>query len=269
VKKRASYQTIDGYDVITVIGEAASDPAATMEAVRLRIEALPETAQMKAITLKILAQQDVMREENAKAVAKRQANPASDVSAEEARHNQAKANVEVFEAELRPIAAAIEEARLSLYEECAVYFPAGTGEKLLSEAEEADLVPKHAALAEHEALTLSGEIIPDNRGEKYHLKTGGKWARGKVKHIGEELPEGAVLPADLAEAQRSEIAEQREAKRIAALTPEAKEAEKQTRLDNAADEAYRLEQRARIQRADFSSTDWYAEKKAEIEEKYA
>jgi hypothetical protein len=268
MKKRASYKTIDGCEVITAIGEAASDPAATMEAVKLRIEALPETAQMKAITLKILAQQEVMREENAKAVAKRQADPKADISAEEARYNQAEANVKVFEAELRPIVAALEGARLSLYEECAIYFPASEGAKILSEAEEADLVPKRAALKEHEALTLSGDIIPDWRGTEYHLKTGGTWEKAKMEHINEELPEGAALPDGLTADQRAEIAAQGETERIAALSPEEKEAEKQARLDAAADEADRLERRARIQQADFDSSAYYAEKKAEIEAAY-
>jgi hypothetical protein len=269
VKKTAIYKTIDGYDVITAIVEAVSKPAETMEAVKLRVEALPETAQMKAITLKILAQQEVMREENAKAVAKRQADSASDISAEEARYNQAEANVKVFETELLPIVAALEAARLSLYEECAEYFPAGDNAKILSEAEEADLVPKHAALKEHEALTLSGEIIPEWRGTEYHLKTGGTWAKAKIEHINEELPEGAVLPDDLTADQRAEIAAQGEAERIAALDPEAKEAEKQAMLDSAADEADRLERRAKIQGKDFDTAAWYAEKRDEIEAKYA
>jgi hypothetical protein len=77
------------------------------------------------------------------------------------------------------------------------------------------------------------------------------------------------LPADLTEAQRTEIAAQKEAKRIAALTPEAKETEKEARLDAAADEADRLERRAKIQGKDFDTAAYYAEKQSEIEAKYA
>jgi hypothetical protein len=150
-----------------------------------------------------------------------------------------------------------------------VYFPAGAGEKLLSEAEEADLVPKHGALAEHEKLTLSGEIIPDRRGTEYHLKTGGEWVKVRADHLGEELPDGAVLPDDLTAEQRAEIAAQEEAERIDALSPEAKAVEKKARLDNAADEAYRMEQRARIQQEEFDSAIYYAGKKAEIEAAYS
>lgn len=269
MKKRAVYQTIEGYEVINAIGEAASNPAATMGAVELRIEAMSETAQSRAIIQKIVAQREIAQGEIAKAVAKKQADPGADVSAEDAKRSQAEANIAVFESELMPIVKTIEAARLSLYEECAVYFPEGKGEKILSDAEEADLAPKFAGLSEHNVLTLNGKIIPDWRGAEYYIKIAGAWAKAKVDHIGKEIPEGSVLPNNLTGAQRTEMAAQAEAERLAALTPEAKTSEKQAHLDAAADEADRLSRRAAIQGAEFDTAAYYAVKRDEIEAKYA
>jgi hypothetical protein len=269
MRKLAHYQSIDNYDVVMSIQEAVMDPAATAEAAKPLIEALPEIAQAKSIALKIIAQQKIVQDENARALAKKEADPNADISGEEARWNQAKANIRVEEQNLKPILEAIEAAKPGLYEKVAVYFPVQNGEKILSPAEELDLAEKWAALGEHEALTLAGEIIPDNRGREYHLKTAGVWAKAKIEHIGEALPEGAVLPDDLTTEQRTEIAGQEEAGRIAGLTAEQKAAEKQARLDAAADEADRLSRRAAIQGTVFNAADYYAEKQAEIEARYA
>jgi hypothetical protein len=269
MKKSAQYRNIDGYDVITAIQDAVIDPAATAAAVIPLIEALPETAQARAIAAKIAAQQGIAVSGAEAARAKQAANPKADISAEEARWNLAKANIAAEEQNLKPVIAAIEAKKDELYRGAAVYFPPGEGEKHLSIAEETDLAPKWAALQEHEALTLAGEIIPDWRGTEYRLKTAGTWAKDTLEHIGEALPAGAVLPDALTEAQRAEITGQEEAARVAALTPEAKAAEKQAALDAAADEAGRLSRRAAIQGAAFDTAAYYAEKRAAIEEKYA
>jgi hypothetical protein len=118
----------------------------------------------------------------------------------------------------------------NLYEQLAVYFDNTPGVKLLSGAEEADLAPKFAALAEHEALTLQGEVIPDYRGVEYHKKTSGKWEKVKIEAVGEALPDGAVLPDDLTAEQNAEIREQQEADRVAALTPEQRNREEYDKI---------------------------------------
>lgn len=117
-----------------------------------------------------------------------------------------------------------------LFYKYAVYLPTGPGEKPLDPDEEADLSSKRAALREHEALTLEGEVIPDLRGAEYYLKTGDVWTEEKITAIGEALPEGAVQPDGLTEEQRKEISAQKEAERIAALTPEERAREEIARL---------------------------------------
>jgi hypothetical protein len=269
VRKIAQYQIIDKYQKVTTIQEAVINPAATAEAVKPLLEALPETVQVKAITQKILAQQEIMQDENRKGAEKQKANPKADISAEEARWNQAKANVRVEERNLMPLIEKIEAARIELYEKNAVYFGVNTGEKLLNPAEEADLTAKFSALEEHEALTLAGEIIPDNRGVEYWKKTNGAWTKLKIEKLGIPLPAGAVLQDALKDSDKAEIAAQKEAARIAALDADARTAEKQSRLDALADEADRLSRRAVIQGKAFDPAAWYAEKQAETEAVYA
>jgi hypothetical protein len=126
-----------------------------------------------------------------------------------------------------------------------------------------------AALADNQFLDLGGELIPDWRGTEYHLKVDDTWTVVKITEAGVSIPEGAIISGDLTDDQRAEIAAQAETARIAALTPEARAAEKQDRLDALADEADHLSRRAQIQGTDFNAATWYQEHKAPIEEKYA
>ena len=118
-------------------------------------------------------------------------------------------------------------------------------------------------------MTENLEIVKDFRNTEYWRKANGRWGKSKIERLGETAPADAVLPDALTEAQSAEIAAQNEADRIASLTGDAKETEKQARLDAAADEADRLSRRAEIQGKVFSAAAWYAEKRDEIEAKYA
>ena len=145
----------------------------------------------------------------------------------------------------------------------------GQGRKFITEAEYSEHKAMFDALGEHECLTEELEIVHDFRSAEYWQKANGRWGKHTIERLGETAPADAVLPDALTETQRSEIAAQNEAARISALEPDAKEAEKQARLDAAADEADRLSRRAEIQGKVFSAAAWYAEKRDEIEAKYA
>jgi hypothetical protein len=159
-----------------------------------------------------------------------------------------------------------------LVEQYAVYPEPMAGEAVYEDNDPVviALESKFKSLTGKQILDLdSAEILPDLRGTEFHVKIAGAWVEAKVEHIGEALPEGAVLPDDLTADQRAEIAEQMEEERIAALAPEAKAAERQSRLDALADEADRLSRRAQIQGDSFDAAAWYQEHKAPVEEKYA
>jgi hypothetical protein len=151
----------------------------------------------------------------------------------------------------------------------AVYPPIGEGRMTVSPEEAAALDAKHKVLGEHERLTVEGQVIPDWVGSEYYRKDGAVWTKGKVEAIGAPLPEGAVLIPDLTAEQNQEIAAQHESVRISALSNEEKAKEKKNRLDALADEADRLERRAKIQGEEFDAVAWYQEHKAPIEAKYA
>jgi hypothetical protein len=157
-----------------------------------------------------------------------------------------------------------------LFEAFAVYSDKfGPGRRCLTEEEYSQHKALFDELGEHELLTAYLQKIPCFKDVEYWLKTEGRWAKSKIEHIGQTVPQEAVLDGALTQGQRKEIAAQQEADRIAALEPEAKEAEKQSRLDAAADEADKLSRRAAIQGATFNAAAWYADKEAEIEAKYA
>jgi hypothetical protein len=158
-----------------------------------------------------------------------------------------------------------------LIEQYAVFPEPAPGEAVFNEGDEWLTVLETAFknLGEHQFLDLSGDVIPDWRGTKYHIKTDGIWTEAEIADAGVLVPEGAVLPNDLTEEQRKEIAEQKEAARIASLEPEEREKELKARLIALADEAEQLSRRAHIQGEEFDPVAWYQENKEPIEKKYA
>jgi hypothetical protein len=163
----------------------------------------------------------------------------------------------------------------SLFEENEVCFVnTGPGRKLLSEAEYAAHRAQFDALGEHQLLTEALQVIQDYRGTEYWKKTNSRWGKTKILSIGETVPAGAVLPDALNEAQRGEIAVQERADRIAALSPEANEAETQARISAVIREAVLKKQEAELE-AEVNGTEmafdpvaWVRERKTEIEALY-
>jgi hypothetical protein len=155
-----------------------------------------------------------------------------------------------------------------LIEQYAVYPKPMPGEKHVDDEKGDKTVLRLMALGEHEMLTLEDETIPNWVGTKYHLKTNGIWTEVEIADVGIAVPEGAAFPDALTKEQRKEIADQREAARIAALSPEARIKEKEAQLTALADEAIHLKERAHIQGTEFDSVAWYQEHKASIEAKY-
>jgi hypothetical protein len=155
-----------------------------------------------------------------------------------------------------------------------VVFSSPVAGEALFEDDDSGVIALQAAFkslgeTQNQFLDFSGAVIPDWRGTKYHLKAGGIWTEVEIADVGIAVPEGAVFPDALTEEQRKEIAEQREAARIAALSPEARAAELSARLEDLADKADQLERRAHIQGKEFDPKSWYQEHKGLIEEKYA
>ena len=149
------------------------------------------------------------------------------------------------------------------------------GRKLLSEAEYTTRKAAFDALEEHHLLTEELEVIPDLRNTEYWQKLDGRWEKIKIICPGETVPADAVLPDALTGAQRTEIAAQEQADRIAALSPAEKEAEKQAQIKAVIHEAIIKKQEAELEAEvndtllTFDPVAWVQERKSDIEALYA
>jgi hypothetical protein len=267
--KNIYHETTGGYDIITAITNPTIDPEATKAAVTPLLAESAEWERIKSVQLKIAA---ARKEAQDKAILARQALEAGN-EAKQAQYTAewqaALARIPALEEELKPLVADYEKKREALFMANPVYFSPGPGAVQVDDETAAPLEEQFAMSGEHAKLTLQGPVIPDFRGVEYWRKQGGTWTKTKIEDIGVSPPSGSVLPENLTETQRAEIAAQEETSRIAAFTPQQKAAEKQVALDALADEAARLETRARIQGKDFDAAAWYAEHKTPIEAKYA
>jgi len=123
-------------------------------------------------------------------------------------------------------------------------------------------------LSPNEKLQLSGDTITDMRNTEYWIKQANKWIKQKIEHIGETLPQNAILPDKLSETQQREIAEQNEQARLENLTPEQKAQEKEAALTAIKREVRILKEEAEIAEESFDAKEEYQLRKAKLEEKY-
>jgi hypothetical protein len=152
----------------------------------------------------------------------------------------------------------------------------GPGKKLFADSDYGVLEEKFDTLEENQLLTEALQVIPDLRGVEYWQKEASRWTHVKIVKIGEDVPKkGAVLPDKLTAEQREEIAVQERADRIAALSPDEKDAEKQAQIKAVFKEALARKQEAELEAEvndtpmAFDSVAWARERKTEIEAQYA
>jgi uncharacterized protein YqgV (UPF0045/DUF77 family) len=165
----------------------------------------------------------------------------------------------------------VEHCRRELLENVGVRFEV-VGAETVDQATWDDLVEKMKLLNEGERLLDDGTVVVDQVGTKYWTKPTDTWIETEITELGDTVPaSGAFLHEDLTTAQLVEIADQRELDRIAALTTEEKDQEKQAMIDQAARDAGALKSQYEIEnRLDplGDAQAWYAAKVAEIDAKY-
>jgi hypothetical protein len=253
--------------IITGFGECSVDPEATKNVVYGLLAKTPEYAQAQSHQAKISAQRKTAQEAfalTAKAILN---GDKKNEAVHDAFYKSALSAISVLEEELKPLVQAYKAKFTRLYEENTVYFPCGPGQCCCENYE--TLKAKFDALKERERLTDEGNVIIDRRGVEWYFFKDKKWIKDKVEFIDEVLPDKFILPENLTEEQRKEIAAQEESERIAAMPKDDKAKAKQAALDALADEADRLDRRNKIQRKAFDPVAYYEEKAAEIEAKYA
>jgi hypothetical protein len=154
-----------------------------------------------------------------------------------------------------------------LYAENVVFAHCGPDQRIVEDREGDGLQAALENLGDHEKLLSSGEPVADWRNVEYWVKNQA-WEKQKIELLGEKIPVNGVLPENLSTSQQREIGEERDVQRIAALTPEARAAEKQERLNAAKREATLLKSDADIAGEEFNAAAWFQAKKTEIETKY-
>jgi hypothetical protein len=208
MKKTVIYQEIDGHKVVIGTSEAAVDPVETAKIVDGYIGAdgkhvpglLHETDEWKAAGTK--------KDEYAKAyramLAARRAN-------DDGAYKNALTAMENLQEELMPLARALADKLTALRRENAVYFTPRRGEVIK------DASDVHALVED-----IKKTAIEDNRGVVFYRKVSKKWQRTTVVRLGDKVPAGAILEADLTDAQQGEI----ERERVGALPAGVKAKEK-------------------------------------------
>jgi hypothetical protein len=130
-----------------------------------------------------------------------------------------------------------------------VYAQPGPGGELVDDTAAEAVREKLAAKGAHRELLESGEYLTNVRGLEYWIKRSGRWGKETVGEIGTVVPAKAVLPAELTEEQRREIAGQEEADRVAALTPEQRTGEQLAEIQAKLAEIDRLDGQRPIREA--------------------
>lgn len=273
--KTIKTQTIDGYRVITGIYDGAGfiDPVATKKIVDVEItksETYREIERLKSNALG-LAVQAKQAQRNAR-TAKTDAERRQFWSEYQNRHD----DIDAIQAQLLPLATTLKKEISALTLEHARYFNLPPDEEYRDDAEaQAIADAMTTALDNGAVLALAGnEIVEvkDRRGKRYYQKTGEKWTASDITALGIEPAATAIAEADLSESQRSEIAEQFEAERIAKLKTTDKVAEKTAVLDALAGQAQAMKGKLEIMgdaEALAKAMAWYDTESAKTEAKYA
>jgi len=162
----------------------------------------------------------------------------------------------------------LHKIREELLTENVVFARIGQGQKNVDDVEGENLKCSLDNLGAHEKLQLSGDTIADWRDTEYWIKQDEVWNKQKIEHMGETLPQNAVLPDALSQTQQQEIAEKDETTRLANLTPDQKAEEKDAALTAAKREVRYLKEEAEIAGESFDAKKEYQLRKAKIEEKY-
>lgn len=224
MKKTVLYEKIDGHDVIMGFDRPTVDPVETAKIVN---EAIKDTSEFQVIEAK--------KAEYTKAVQalseiqKKYRNGGKPSREDQDKWNHALGVMSLRQDELKPLAVDLADKIISLRREHAVYFEPRLGEVIKTEDEVNALADKIKSRKPGIVITVSGDMIEDNRGRVFFHKSSKKWIKGKILRLGDKIPSGATLEVNVTDTQRDEI----EKDRVSAL-PESEKATERTRAMNAA-----------------------------------
>ena len=194
----AIHETIDGLEIVKGLSTAAPDPAATA----LKVAALAaDTDEAKAVLSLRDSLAEVFKVRNSSI------GPA---------YNVAQTNADAILLQFPTVTEALRAKGAELMEANTVYFQPRKGEDFITDEVYSAIVAVSGKA--NTAVKLDGTTVADFRGSTYWTQTKkGVWSSTTIAKIGETVPSGTTLDADLTADQKTEIAAQTEAARVAAL----------------------------------------------------
>ena len=224
--KTIFHANIDGFEVVLGFGEAFGliDPVATNIKIAPLLQACPEQQQMSVLNQSIGARRQEAAQAFSLADAARVRGDGATMTRENANYAAKLQEIAELEKQLPERIRAFEVARSAIVDANAVYTHPPQGEDLIDDVQAGTLQTAHALRGDGQQLLMTGEYVRDLRGRDFYL-AGPPWAHKVIDKLGEDMPAGAIVPDQLTDAQRQEIADEAEAARVAALTPEQAQAE--------------------------------------------
>lgn len=269
--KTVFHATIDGHEIVLGFGDPHIAPVETFAIVEPLLREIPAWKALAAALAEIqrlrVAQSRLKVPANASP--QHTWTPAQQQAVRE--WNELAVAVTAIELRLPELVSAFEEAKRAMVIEHAVYFHPREGEDIITEEQHAELSGAWAELRDGFALKLDGTLVPDLRGRTYWRCAKGVWERQDITALGREPVADSIAEAKLTGEQRQEIAEQADAERVAMLTPEERESERDAALWVAIAQAGQMRSELEIAgdaKALAKSQAWYAEEAARIAEKY-
>jgi hypothetical protein len=217
--KTVIHQIVDGYDVVLGFGQAAVDPVALSAKVTPQLATTVEAGACASLSQAI----------NAAALSQAQ-------STSQAIYNERTAALNALIAKWGPLSAALDARHtalnVALDQDPSVHFTPGSFDSV---KEDFLLDPQFATLSaitdaqavnpQRCMICIDTTLVVDNRGTLYWTQAGGIWTQALITTLGATVPDGATLDAALTADQRTQIAAQAEAARVASLSPDAALAE--------------------------------------------
>lgn len=265
-------QTIDGHEIITNVLDAGGliDPVATQKIVNIKMK---DTDTYKAIEdVKKQIQTYVYQASQAKNNSKMAKTP-----------NEKKKHWEDFklrcgqikelEEQLKPLAVEIQQLNKEMIIEHAVYFTPGPGEEIIDDNKADEITALMVdATANNQLIKSDLTVVDDYRGKTYWKKLTDGWKKQEILKLGDVPKSGYIEDKNLTVEQKSEISEQLEKERIAALSSMEKEAEKLIVIAELKMQAVTMRSSLEIDGdpdALEKAREWLNEEVAKVEIKYA
>lgn len=206
---------IDGFDIVAGFGELSIEPVETAKVVSAEIKKTDEfklcADKKDKISAAMRAAHDSLQKvKAAKGDAEKEKQYKDYLICIEQANGYGK--------ELAPLNVNLKNKIVELRKTHAIYFEPTAGEFKKTEAEILILRGLLKTTKGEALVAIDGNIVPDKRGVIYCQNIGGKWSVTKIVALGNSIPEGAIIYADLDAGQKKEVDFQLEINSAQAMT---------------------------------------------------